>query len=93
MTETMMLGYDAKKGEYVSYAFTNFAPTPRMEHGKLTGDTLVMVCDGWEVMGAVSASRATLTKVNNNELKIKLEFKTGDTWSVVTDGVYKRVKK
>lgn len=93
MTETMMLGYDANKGEYVSYAFTNFAPTPRMEHGKLTGDTLVMVCDGWEVMGAVTSSRATLTKVSNDELKVKLEFKTGDTWSTVTDGVYKRVKK
>ena len=93
MTETMMLGWDAKRGEYVSYAFTNFAPTPRMEHGKLTGETLVMVCDSWDVMGDVTSSRATLTKVNNDQLKIKLEFKEGDKWNVVTDAVYNRVKK
>jgi Protein of unknown function (DUF1579) len=93
MTETMMLGYDASKGEYVSYAFTNFAPTPRIEHGKLTGDVLVMVCDSWDVMGSVSTSRSTLTKLSNDEAKFKLEFKEGDKWSVVTEGVYKRVKK
>jgi hypothetical protein len=93
MTESMYMGYDAKKGEYVSYAFTNFAPTPRVEHGKLNGDVLVMVCDSWEVMGEVSSSRVTLTKVSNDEVKIKLEFKEGDMWTTVTDGVYKRVKK
>lgn len=93
MTETMMLGYDPDKQEYTSWAFTNFAPTPRFEHGKLQGDTLVMVCDAWAAMGDVTSSRATITKVNNNEFKLKLEFKEGDKWTVVTDSVYKRVKK
>lgn len=93
MTETMYLGFDASKGEYTSYSFTNFAPTPRFEHGKLTGETLVMVCDGWDVMGTVTSSRATLTKVSNDEAKFKLEFKEGDKWTTITEGVYKRVKK
>lgn len=92
MTETMYLGYDAGKGEYFSWAFTNFAPSPRIEHGKLTGDTLVMVCDAWDVMGEVSSSRATLTKVGNDELKFKLEFKEDDKWATVTEGVYRRKK-
>jgi len=93
MTETMMLGYDPRAKEYVSHAFTNFAPTPRVEHGRLVGNTLVMVCDSWEAMGETTSSRATLQRVSDDEINFRLEFKSGEKWTVVTDGVYKRVKK
>ena len=92
MTETMMLGYDAAKKQYVSYSFTNMAPVPRVERGTMNGQTLTMTSDPWEVMGEAHVSRATMTKVNNDELKMKLEFQVEGKWTTVMDTTYKRKK-
>ena len=92
MTETMMFGYDPYKKKYYSSSFTNMAPTPRIEWGTLEGDTLVMVSEPWQIRGDESVSRATLVKVSDDEIKFKLEFKYGDSWTVVSDSVFKRKK-
>ena len=93
MTETMLLGYDPDKAEYVSYGFSNIAPKPRIEHGKLNGDALVMVSEPWSTMGQEPmVSRSTMTKVDDDTVKMKLEFKMGDNWTVVTDMTFKRKK-
>ena len=92
MTETLMFGYDPFKEKYYSSAFTNMAPTPRIEWGTLKDDTLVMVSEPWQIMGDESVSRATMVKVSDDELKLKLEFKYGDDWVVVTETTMKRKK-
>ncbi len=93
MTETFYLGYDPESKKYVSYAFTNFSPVPRIERGTVDGETLVMVSDPWAAGGETHVSRATMTKVNADTLKLKLEFKDGDKWIAAMDATFTRVKK
>ncbi|MCH7945677.1 MAG: DUF1579 family protein, partial [Armatimonadetes bacterium] len=92
MTETMMLGYDPNTKRYFSSAFTNMAPTPRIEHGRLVGSTLVMLSDPWDIMGDSSVSRATLVKVSDAEMRFFLEFKLEGNWVEVSDSTFKRKK-
>ena len=92
MTETRMFGYDPKTKRYFSSAYTNMAPTPRIEHGRLVGSTLVMVSEPWQIDGDESVSRATLVKVSDDEIKFTLEFRLEDDWVVVTDATMKRKK-
>ena len=92
MTETAMLGYDPAKKQYFSSAYTNVSPMPRTEHGTFDGTVMLMTSDPWEVMGDATTGRATLTKVSNDEMKFKLEFKMGDKWVPVTEGSYIRKK-
>ncbi|MCH7540120.1 MAG: DUF1579 family protein [Proteobacteria bacterium] len=92
MTELSMFGYDPYKEKYYSSSFTNMAPTPRIEWGTFEDDTLVMVSEPWQIRGDESVSRATLVKVSDDEIKFKLEFKYGDSWTVVSDSVFKRKK-
>src|SRR5579885_1503203 len=40
LTKTTMTGWDPSKSEYISYSFTNAAPTARIAHGKLNGSKL-----------------------------------------------------
>ncbi|MGE0002711.1 MAG: DUF1579 family protein [Fimbriimonadaceae bacterium] len=84
-TETMLLGYDAAKNSYFAYAFTNMAPTPRKENGKMEGGSLVMVSDPWDIMGQATVSRGTMTKLSDTKLKFKLEFKAGDGWELASE--------
>jgi hypothetical protein len=84
-TETMMLGYDAAKSRYTSWAFTNITPVPRIEHGTLEGDSLVMVSEPWPVMGQDTVSRSTMTKLGDTKVKFKLEFKAGESWEPVAE--------
>lgn len=80
VTETMFTGYDQGKGGYFSYAFTNVSPKPRIEFGKLEGDTLMMVSDPWEIMGQSVSSRAKMKKVSDTKATFVIDFKMGETW-------------
>lgn len=85
MEETMYTGWDAGKSGFVCYAFTNMAPSPRIERGKMEGGVMTMTSDPWEIMGSSTVSRATMTKVSDTKVKFKLEFKNGDNWDLVSD--------
>ena len=92
ITEDGYTGWDAAKGKYSSYTFTNMAPTPRIEWGEMKDDTTIWTSEPWVTSHEAPAtvSRATLAKLSNNELKFSLEFKTGDTWTKVGEGVFKK---
>ena len=85
MSETMYIGWEEAKKEYVGYAFTNMAPTPRIERGKLEGASWILVSEPWEVMGTSMVTRATMTKVSDTKSKFKLEMKNGDKWDVASE--------
>ena len=90
-TETMYIGWDPKKSEYTAYAFTNSAPTPRIERGKLGEDgKLVMTSDPWEIMGQAVASRATSWKKSDSEAGFILEMKMGEEWTKASEVTMKR---
>ncbi len=91
-TETLMLGYDPTTERYSSSAFTNMAPTPRIEHGRLVGSTLVMLSEPWLINGEESVSRATVVKTSDDAFRFILEFKDGDDWDVISDGTFRRKK-
>jgi hypothetical protein len=76
MDETAYMGWDDEKKEYFSYSFTNMAPTPRIERGKMDGGKFLMVSEPWQ--GTVG--RATMTKVSDSKVKFLLEFKNEDKW-------------
>lgn len=38
-----------------------------------------------------TVSRATLTRVSNTEMKFTLEFKAGEAWAKVGNGVFKKI--
>ncbi len=92
MMEDAYVGWDAGKGKYSCHTFTNMAPTPRVEWGEVKGDTQTWISEPWA--GAPGApptvSRASLTRVSNTQMKFTLEFKAGDTWTKVGDGVFKK---
>ncbi|SRR5581483_3736159 len=92
MVETSYTGWNAKKKSYDSYTFTNFAPTPRIEHGTLTGDKFVSISEPWEVGGSPTPTvgRATLVKKSDTEATMILEFKEGEKWTKVAEGTFKK---
>lgn len=85
-TESAFLGWNGIEKRWDMWTFTNFAPTPRVEHGTMEGDTLTTISDPWlvEGMGEV-VSRTTTTKVSDTEFRAKLEFKQGDQWMEVAN--------
>lgn len=85
MTETMYTGWDAEKGEYVSWAFTNISPVPRVERGKMEGGVATFVSEPWGIMGQDMVSRTTVQKLSPDKLKFTLEFKAGDGWEKAAD--------
>lgn len=86
MTESMYMGYDPKTKKYTTHSFTNFSPYPRIETGELVGNKFVSISQLWEVDGmAPTTSRATLW-LEGKALKMTLEFKEGDKWTVVGSG-------
>lgn len=90
MTETAYMGWNEKDKRYDCWSFTNFAPTPRLEHGTVNGNTWVMESEPWDVMGQLTTGRSTVTKVSDTEMKMVLEFKMGDTWTKVSEGTLKK---
>ena len=87
MTKTVMFGWDAAKSEYVSYTFTNMAPKPRIAHGKMDGNKLVMVSDPWEAGGMTAVARETVSKNSDTKCGLMMEFKKGDKWDKGMDFV------
>ena len=87
MTKTSMVGWDAAKRGYVSYTFTNMAPTARIAHGKIDGTVLVMVSDPWEAEGMTAIARETMSKISDTKFGLKMEFKNGDKWDKGMDFV------
>jgi len=80
-SETSYLCWDAGKKRYSSYTFTNFAPTPRVEHGTFEGDKMVMLSEPWSVgPEGPTTSRATVIKKSEKEVHFLLEFKEGEKW-------------
>ncbi|MES1147302.1 MAG: DUF1579 family protein [bacterium] len=87
LTKTSMLGWDATKSQYVSYTFTNMAPTARIAHGKLEGGKLVMTSDPWEAEGMTAVMKETVSNVSDTKCGYKLELKTGEKWATGMDFV------
>ncbi len=87
MTKTEMIGWDAKKSEYISYTFTNMGPKARIAHGKMESGKLVMVSEPWEAAGMSAVSRETMTKVSDTKYGLTMEFKNGDKWEKGMDFV------
>jgi hypothetical protein len=87
LTKTTMTGWDALKNQYVSYTFTNMAPTARIAHGTLTGSELQMTSDPWEAEGMTMVERETLSKISDKKCGLTLEYKQGDKWITGMDFV------
>ena len=86
-TKTTMTGWDAAKGQYTSYSFTNFAPTARIGHGKLDGSKLEMTSDPWEAEGMTAVVRETMSNISDTKCGLLMEFKNGDKWVKAMDYV------
>lgn len=80
LTKTTMTGWDAAKSQYVSYTFTNMAPTARIAHGKMNGSKLEMVSDPWEAEGMTAVDRETMSKLSDTKCGFMMEFRKGDKW-------------
>lgn len=91
MTQTAYYGWDAAAKKYRGWTFTNFSPEPRIESGTVSGDTLVMISEPWNVgTGELVVGRMTLTKKGATELHVVLEFKEGDKWVNAAEGTFKK---
>ena len=92
MTDEGYVGWDAAKGKYSSYTFTNMSPVPRIEWGEIKGDSVIWVSEPWVTSPEAppTISRATLTKRPGNQMKFVLEFKEGDQFTKVGEAVFKQ---
>lgn len=81
MTKTVMVGWDASKSRYDSYSFTNLAPKPRIAHGKMEGNKLVLESEPWEAEGMTAIARETMTRISPDQLGVMMEFKIGEKWA------------
>lgn len=89
-TEVGYIGYDPKKKAFTSWTFTNFAPTPRVEHIMVGTGKLVFLSEPWDVgmPGGPTHSRATLTRRGASRVDFVLEFRQGKKWSKVASGSF-----
>lgn len=78
--ETMYIGWNAAKKGYTAWAFSNVSPDPRIEHGTIDGNKIVMTSEPWTVMGTTAVGRGTLERKDDKTVVMTLEFKEGDTW-------------
>ena len=80
LTKTTMTGWEPSKSRYVSYTFTNAAPTARIAHGKMDGGKLEMISDPWEAEGMTMIDRETMSKISDTKCGVMMEYKQGDKW-------------
>ena len=93
MTETMYFGWNAEKSKYQSWAFTNWAPTPRIEWGVVEGNKSVWTCEPWDGgMGQKTVSRTTITVKDEKTVHFLLEFQMGDKFTPVMNGDITKIK-
>lgn len=91
MTETMYFGWDAEKGKYKSWSFTNWAPTPRVEWGVVEGNKHVWNSEPWDGgMGEKTTTRTTMVIKDAKTVDMTLEFKMGDKFTKVMWGTLKK---
>src|SRR5579862_974776 len=88
LTKTTMTGWEPKENRYVSYSFTNMAPTARIAHGTLEGGKLQMVSDPWEAEGVTLVGRETTWKISDTQCDVLLEYKSGGNWVKEMDFVF-----
>ena len=88
LTKTTMTGWEPTTKEYISYTFTNMAPTARIAHGTLNGSALQMVSDPWQAEGFTIVERETMSKLSDTKCKLTLEYKDGEKWVKGMDFVY-----
>lgn len=90
--ETGYMYWDAAKKRFTMNTYTNFAATPRIEHGNEEGNKLVMISEPWDIGMPTGAlvSRSTLTKKSSTEVDFVLEFKMGDTFTKVASATFKK---
>ncbi len=95
MTESMFLGYDSAKKQYVSWAYTNMSANPRIERGNFEGDRFVMTSDPWvmDMSPEASVSRSTFLKKSATTALFTLEFKMADKWVKVGEGLFTKSAK
>jgi hypothetical protein len=87
LTKTTMMGWDANKHEYVSYTFTNMAPTARIARGTMHGSKLIMISQPWHAEGFTTVSRETMSKLSDTTFGMKLDLQTGNKWQTGMDFV------
>ena len=92
MTKTTMIGWDAKKNEYISYTFTNMSPIAPIAHGKVDANELVMVLNPWEAEGMTMVARETMLKVSDTKVGSMMEYKMGEKWMTGMDFVLTKSK-
>ncbi|MBL8088347.1 MAG: hypothetical protein JNM85_09815 [Chthonomonas sp.] len=80
LTKTTMTSWDAAQSQYVSYAFTNIAPTARIARGTMIEGKLVLTSDPWEAEGMKTAIRETMWKVSEKKIGLKMEMQVKDKW-------------
>jgi hypothetical protein len=91
MKETSFVGWDAANNRYNGWGFSNWAPTPRIDHGTVNGDVWVMESEPWVVGGeAPTVGRSTVTRKSDTEMTYLLEFKDGDKWNKIAEGTFKK---
>lgn len=90
MTEIAYVGWNAKTGKFDSYTFTNFASTPRIEHGEVTGSKLVFVSEPWVTTSGTYTSRATMQSPSPDTIQFFLEFQEEGKWVKAAEGQFKR---
>jgi len=81
MEETQYVGWNEEKKEYTSWAFTNLAPTPRIEHGKMENGAMVMTSESWQGM----VGRGTMKKISETKVGFLLEFQNESKWDKAMD--------
>jgi hypothetical protein len=87
LTKTSMIGWEAAKGQFICYTFTNASPAARIEHGKMEGNQLVFVSDPWEAEGMKLVGRETISKVSAGKFRLIEEAKMGGKWQKEMDFV------
>ena len=90
MTEIAYLGWNADSKRYDCWTFTNFAPTPRVEHGTIDDKVWTFLSEPWTVPGMPGAivGRATMNRKSDKEMTMLLEFKEGDKWVKQAEGSF-----
>jgi hypothetical protein len=91
MTETQFTGWNAGKKKYESWAYSNWAPTPRHELGIMDGTKFISTSDPWEASpGEMTEGRFTMDLKSDKEFPMILEFKMEGKWTTVATGTFKR---
>jgi hypothetical protein len=89
--ETSYCGWNAEKKQYDSWAFSDIATVPRIEHGTFDGTTMTMESEPWTTMMGTITGRGTVAKKSDAEMTFSLEFRQPDgTWKKVAEGTYKK---